>query len=59
MDNLPALTDDNSVLPDPSHVVLQHLCTSAIRNGVLAVADTTRYRGKVSGQCVGYMYFGS
>ncbi|KAH9480732.1 SNF1 protein kinase subunit beta-2 [Psilocybe cubensis] len=44
--NMPALTDDNSVLPVPSHVVLHHLCTSAIKNGVLAVANTTRYRKK-------------
>lgn len=44
----PGLADDGSVLPVPSHVVLHHLGTSAIRNGVLAVADTTRYRGKVS-----------
>ncbi|PPQ89035.1 hypothetical protein CVT25_004677 [Psilocybe cyanescens] len=45
--NMPSLTDDNSVLPVPSHVVLHHLCTSAIRNGVLAVANTTRYRKKM------------
>ncbi|KAF8722706.1 hypothetical protein AX14_009663 [Amanita brunnescens Koide BX004] len=44
--NTPSLTDDASVLPVPSHVVLHHLCTSAIRNGVLAVANTIRYRGK-------------
>jgi hypothetical protein len=43
-----ALADDGSVLPVPSHVVLCHLGTSAIRNGVLAVADTVRYRKKVS-----------
>jgi hypothetical protein len=42
-----ALADDASVLPVPSHVILHHLCTSAIRNGVLAVANTTRYRKKV------------
>ena len=46
--NLPTLTDDSSVLPVPSHVVLHHLCTSAIKNGVLAVAHTTRYKKKVS-----------
>ncbi|OAX44317.1 hypothetical protein K503DRAFT_729679 [Rhizopogon vinicolor AM-OR11-026] len=40
------LSDDASVLPVPSHVVLHHLSTSAIRNGVLAVANTTRYRTK-------------
>ncbi|KAG6327747.1 hypothetical protein ID866_11342 [Astraeus odoratus] len=43
----PGLTDDASVLPVPSHVVLHHLSTSAIRNGVLAVGNTTRYRHKV------------
>ena len=43
----PGLADDGSVLPVPSHVVLHHLGTSAIRNGVLAVADTVRYRKKV------------
>lgn len=40
--------DDNSVLPLPSHSVVNHLATSAIRNGVLAVATTTRYKAKVS-----------
>jgi 5'-AMP-activated protein kinase beta subunit, interaction domain len=39
--------DDNSVLPLPSHSVVNHLATSAIRNGVLAVATTTRYKAKV------------
>ena len=46
--DMPAISDDNSVLPVPSHVVLHHLSTSAIRNGVLAVGNTTRYRKKVS-----------
>jgi AMP-activated protein kinase-like protein/5'-AMP-activated protein kinase beta subunit-like protein len=41
------LADDGSVLPVPSHVVLHHLSTSAIRNGVLAVGNTTRYKKKV------------
>jgi hypothetical protein len=45
--DVPVLADDNSVLPVPSHVVLHHLSTSAIRNGMLAVATTTRYRKKV------------
>jgi hypothetical protein len=45
--NAAALADDASVLPVPSHVVLQHLSTSAIRNGVLAVGNTTRYKKKV------------
>ncbi|KAI0352596.1 hypothetical protein OH77DRAFT_1523178 [Trametes cingulata] len=42
----PGVSDDASVLPVPSHVVLHHLSTSAIRNGVLAVANTTRYKKK-------------
>jgi hypothetical protein len=42
-----ANADDSSVLPVPNHVVLHHLGTSAIRNGVLAVSDTTRYNKKV------------
>ncbi|KAG9035650.1 hypothetical protein FRB95_010888 [Tulasnella sp. JGI-2019a] len=45
---LPAesLGDDNSVLPVPNHVVLNHLGTSAIKNAVLAVGTTTRYHRK-------------
>lgn len=39
--------DDGSVLPVPSHVILHHLSTSAIKNGVLAVGVTTRYKKKV------------
>ncbi|KAL0058293.1 galactose metabolism-related protein [Marasmius tenuissimus] len=31
------IADDSSVLPVPSHVVIHHLCTSAIKNGVLGV----------------------
>ncbi|KDN45381.1 hypothetical protein RSAG8_04968, partial [Rhizoctonia solani AG-8 WAC10335] len=38
--------DDNSVLPVPNHVVLNHLGTSAIKGGVLAVGTTTRYHRK-------------
>jgi hypothetical protein len=41
--------DDNSILPVPNHVVLNHLTASAIKNGTLAVGTTTRYRRKVSG----------
>ncbi len=40
--------DDNSVLPAPNHVVLNHLTASAIKSGVLAVGTTTRYKRKVS-----------
>ncbi|CAI2166680.1 12709_t:CDS:2 [Funneliformis geosporum] len=37
---------DNSVLPVPNHVVLNHLYACSIRDGVIAVAGTTRYRKK-------------
>ncbi|KAH9927064.1 5'-AMP-activated protein kinase beta subunit, interation domain-containing protein [Amylocystis lapponica] len=51
------LADDASVLPVPSHVVLHHLSTSAIRNGVLAVANTTRYRKKAWHQYITTIYY--
>lgn len=41
------LKDDNSVLATPNHVVLNHLATSSIKNHVLAVSATTRYKKKV------------
>lgn len=40
------LKDDNSVLGIPNHVVLNHLATSSIKNHVLAVSATTRYKKK-------------
>ena len=40
------LVDDNSILPAPNHVVLNHLTASAIKGGVLAVGTTTRYKRK-------------
>ncbi|KZS92282.1 hypothetical protein SISNIDRAFT_456032 [Sistotremastrum niveocremeum HHB9708] len=45
-EDLAGAGDDKSVLPVPNHVILHHLGTSAIRNGVLAVEDTIRYRQK-------------
>lgn len=42
------LKDDNSVLNMPNHTTLNHLATSSIKNGTLAVSATTRYRDKVS-----------
>lgn len=42
------MKDDNSVLNMPNHTVLNHLATSNIKNNVLAVSATTRYRNKVS-----------
>ncbi|KAN0060214.1 galactose metabolism-related protein [Thecaphora frezii] len=38
--------DDNSILPAPNHVVLNHLTASSIKGGVLAVGTTTRYKRK-------------
>ena len=55
--NMPGMTDDGSVLPVPSHVVLHHLSTSAIRNGVLAVGNTIRYRKKVRFFFSGFVFF--
>ncbi|KAK0392248.1 hypothetical protein NLU13_1745 [Sarocladium strictum] len=40
------MKDDNSVLNMPNHTVLNHLATSSIKNNVLAVSATTRYRDK-------------
>lgn len=42
------MKDDNSVLNMPNHTTLNHLATSSIKNGNLAVSATTRYRDKVS-----------
>lgn len=42
------MKDDNSVLNMPNHTVLNHLATSSIKNNVLAVSVTTRYKRKVS-----------
>ena len=42
------MKDDNSVLTMPNHTVLNHLATSSIKNNVLAVSATTRYKQKVS-----------
>ncbi|ESK90492.1 5 ampactivated protein kinase subunit beta [Moniliophthora roreri MCA 2997] len=37
---------DERSLPIPTHAVIQHLCTSAIKGGVLGVAVTHRYKSK-------------
>lgn len=44
------MKDDNSVLTMPNHTVLNHLATSSIKNNVLAVSATTRYKRKVCAQ---------
>lgn len=38
--------DNNSVLPIPNHVVLNHLATTSIKHNVLAVATVSRYSRK-------------
>ncbi|KAI9142480.1 immunoglobulin E-set, partial [Paraphysoderma sedebokerense] len=38
--------DDPTILPMPNHVVLNHLYACSIRDGVMAVASTMRYRKK-------------
>lgn len=40
--------EDNSVLFEPNHVTLNHLYACSIKDNVLALATTTRYRKKVS-----------
>lgn len=48
------MKDDNSVLIMPNHTVLNHLATSSIKNNILAVSATTRYKRKVS--CSSFSY---
>ena len=43
----PLVKDDNSVLTMPNHTMLNHLATSSIKNNILAVSVTTRYKSKV------------
>ncbi|KAI7876833.1 AMPKBI-domain-containing protein [Lichtheimia hyalospora FSU 10163] len=40
--------EDNSVLPEPNHVTLNHLYASSIKDNVMALSTTTRYRKKVN-----------
>lgn len=47
LNNTTMIKDDNSVLNMPNHTVLNHLGTCSIKNNVLAVSATTRYRNKV------------
>ncbi|KAI1331946.1 carbohydrate-binding module family 48 protein [Xylariaceae sp. FL0255] len=46
MNNVTLIKDDNSVLNMPNHTVLNHLATCSIKNNVLAVSATTRYKDK-------------
>lgn len=47
----PLVKDDNSVLTMPNHTMLNHLATSSIKNNILAVSATTRYKSKVCCPC--------
>ncbi|KAI1201028.1 5'-AMP-activated protein kinase beta subunit, interation domain-containing protein [Nemania serpens] len=46
MNNTTLIKDDNSVLNMPNHTVLNHLATCSIRQKVLALSATTRYKDK-------------
>ncbi|MBW0529015.1 hypothetical protein O181_068730 [Austropuccinia psidii MF-1] len=39
-------SDDNSLLPKPDHSVLNHLVASPIKNGLLSIGVTSRYKRK-------------
>lgn len=45
-EGLPKGVEDSWLLPVPNHVVLNHLYACSIRDGVMAVAGTSRYRNK-------------
>ena len=42
------IQDDKPFLTVPTHAVLDHLCTTAIKYGVVGMASTSRYKNKVS-----------
>ncbi|KAF9582101.1 galactose metabolism- protein [Lunasporangiospora selenospora] len=45
LNNMPS-KEDNSVLPVPNHVVLNHLYACSVKEGVLSISVTARYRKK-------------
>ncbi|GJJ68822.1 5'-AMP-activated protein kinase, regulatory beta subunit [Entomortierella parvispora] len=45
LNNAPS-KEDNSVLPVPNHVVLNHLYACSVKEGVLSISVTARYRKK-------------
>ncbi|TRX95309.1 hypothetical protein FHL15_003640 [Xylaria flabelliformis] len=55
MNNTTLIKDDNSVLNMPNHTVLNHLATCSIRNNVLPLSATTRYRDKVGLLCSAFV----
>lgn len=48
--------NDGMLLPTPNHVVLNHLYACSIRDNIMAVAVTTRYRKKVKLNNIIYIY---
>ncbi|KAI0157525.1 5'-AMP-activated protein kinase beta subunit, interation domain-containing protein [Xylariaceae sp. FL1272] len=46
LNNTTLIKDDNSVLNMPNHTVLNHLATCSIKNNILSVSATTRYKDK-------------
>lgn len=45
LNNVPS-KEDNSILPVPNHVVLNHLYACSVKEGVLSISVTARYRKK-------------
>lgn len=45
LNNVPS-KEDNSVLPVPNHVILNHLYACSVKEGVLSISVTSRYRKK-------------
>ncbi|KAF9435173.1 hypothetical protein BGZ76_006755 [Entomortierella beljakovae] len=45
LNNVPS-KEDNSILPVPNHVVLNHLYACSVKEGVLSISVTSRYRKK-------------
>ncbi|KAI9012637.1 5'-AMP-activated protein kinase beta subunit, interation domain-containing protein, partial [Phycomyces nitens] len=48
--------EDNSVLMEPNHVTLNHLYACSIKDQVMALSTTTRYRKKVRSKTKVYVY---
>jgi hypothetical protein len=47
--------EDNSILHEPNHVTLNHLYACSIKDNVMALATTSRYRKKVISDIIRYM----
>lgn len=51
--------EDNSVLVEPNHVTLNHLYACSIKDNVMALATTSRYRKKVKKKKSNLLFYGS